>query len=105
MPGDETPALKRSRPTAGDTDRPALVEDSDVWMTDGNVVISAGVDPTYLFKCHCSVLSKHSVVFERMLGIPPAAGPEDQYQNLPKVHLTDDPDDVRMLLTILYSPT
>ena len=106
MPDDERPTLKRPRVDDEDhTDGPAFVEDQEVWMDDGNVVVSAGSHPTHLFKCHRSVLSKHSVAFERILGIPPSTAPEEQYEGLPRVHLTDDTDDVRRLLKILYDPT
>ena len=103
MSDDERPAHKRLRVDNDLDDGPSVVEDQDMWMDDGNVVISVGDNPAHLFKCHRSVLSDNSVVFERMLGIPPSTAPEEQYQGLPKVHLTDDADDVRKLLKILHN--
>ena len=105
---------KRTRTSVDDStgvDRDAaqvatrMIEDHSVWMDDGNVVISAGDNPTRLFKCHRSVLCKHSIVFREILALPPAhESAEDQYQGLPRVHLTDKPEDVRALLNLLYNP-
>ena len=42
---------------AGDpNEQPQFVQDPDIWLDDGNIVIAAGTEPTRLFKCHRSVL-------------------------------------------------
>ena len=88
---------------------PETVEDETVWMHDGNVVIAAGSSPVHVFKCHKSVLSKHSEVFRDMFGSPVAENAEGlqspMYTSLPKVDLSDSPDDVRAFLAVLYDVT
>ena len=81
-----------------------MIEDETVWLDDGNVIVSAGEDPVRLFKCHRSILCKHSVVFSEMLAIPPLMSADEQYQGLPRIHLTDATEDVQALLKLLYDP-
>lgn len=80
-------------------------------MEDGNIIIAA-MDPTsdaeespnYVFKCHKSVLSKQSSVFEQMLNIPPSDNADDVYEGLPLVILPDPYQDVKAVLKFLYEP-
>ena len=81
-----------------------FVVDDQVWFADGNIIVSAGIKEILLFKCHQSLLSKHSEVFKDMFTLPPTAIMET-YQGLPKVHLPDPAEDVRALLRMLYDPT
>ncbi|KAI0084542.1 hypothetical protein BDY19DRAFT_526787 [Irpex rosettiformis] len=82
-----------------------LRQDPDVWMSDGNVVITAkdkeGV--TWGFKCHKSLLSRHSRMFEGMFTL---SQPQDAetYEGLPLVTLTDPYADFKALLQMLYDP-
>ena len=96
------PQLKRARTEDDDAARePTVIEDKAVWMDDGNIVVSAGTDPIYLFKCHRSVLSTNSEVLSDMFGLQLSG---DQHDGVPVVPLPDPADDVRSLLQILYDP-
>ena len=104
QPADEQP-LKRRRTDdgGGDTQGPSprYVEDKDLWLDDGNIIISAGADPAHLFKCHKSVLTRNSPVFDEMFGV---ALTGEVYEGVPVVPLPDDVDDVRRLIRMLYDP-
>lgn len=82
-----------------------LQKDSDIWVSDGNVILTAKGPSEVLhgFKCHKSTLAKNSEVFSTMF---PLTQPEDadEYEGLPVVHLTDTPEDVKALLMMLYDP-
>ena len=84
-----------------------LLHDEDLWLEDGNIVIAA-TDETqeekavYAFKCHRSVLTKHSNVFEGLLSIPPSTDTQDLYEGLPLITLPDQYADVKGLLRFLY---
>ena len=82
----------------------AVVKDKMVWMDDGNFIIAAGRNPTIVFKCHQSVLIKHSLIFADMFSLPPSSEIE-AYEGVPMVALVDHPDDIRELLAVLYDPT
>lgn len=94
----------------------SFVRDMDLWMEDGNIVIAAtDVDEsdgsgaakeetTYVFKCHRSILSMQSKVFEGLLGIPPSVETRDMYDGFPLVILPDAYADVKALLSYLYKP-
>ncbi len=103
----QQPAPKRRRV---DQD---YVRDADLWVEDGNIIIAAtdANDPestkgktTYVFKCHRSLLSKQSKVFEGLLSIPPSAEAQDMYDGLPLVALPDTYADVKRVLQYLYEP-
>lgn len=85
-----------------------MKRDPDMWMGDGNVVIAA-VDETgeekgiRLFRCHMSVLAKHSTVFEDLFALARGLDAEE-YEGLPLVTVTADCNDVKGLLRILYDP-
>ena len=96
-------SVKRLRVDGGEEDaqEPTYVEDKDIWMDDGNIIISGGTNPAHLFKCHKSILSKNSPVFSEMFGIELTG---NVYQGLPVVPLPDAAEDVRALLKTLYEP-
>ncbi len=90
-----------------------FVRDTNLWMEDGNIIIAASdtdeseptkEEMTYVFKCHRSILSKQSKVFEGLLGIPPSTETQDMYDGLPLVMLPDAYRDVKKLLAYLYEP-
>lgn len=86
-----------------------LVPDMDLWMEDGNIIIAATdvsseKKTTYAFKCHRSVLSKQSKVFEGLLGIPSSEDSQDMYDGLPLIMLPDAWADVKGLLHYVYEP-
>lgn len=82
-----------------------LREDPELWLSDGNVVLTANDDEgtTWGIRCHKSILSKHSTVFEGMF---PLKQPEnaEMYDGLPLVALSDRYADLRGLLRMLYDP-
>ena len=86
---------------------PVMKEDEEVWMEDGNIVVSAGTDPIVLFRCHRFVLAKYSEVFKDMFSLPESgASATETYRNIPRVHLAgDSPEDVRDLLRMMYDVT
>lgn len=92
---------------------PEIILDDHVWFDDGNIIILAGPgarvpgrEPAsqgaiYGFKCHKSVLASRSDVFEQMFGTP--GGSDDPtLDGTPTVSLSDDWEDVRNLLWLLY---
>lgn len=86
-----------------------LVQDLDLWMADGNVVIAVAdntSNETIMrgFKCHCGVLAKHSQIFEGMFSIPASSDAGDLYDGLPLVALPDAYVDVKTFLRLLYDP-
>ncbi|KAK7025081.1 BTB domain-containing protein [Favolaschia claudopus] len=90
-----SPPAKRQRTDNTETSR------SDLWKTDGSVILQAG---NMQFRVHWSVLADNSSVFCDMQGLPQ---PSDQptVEGCPIVELSDDPVDVEFLLKALYSPT
>ncbi|KAI0699087.1 hypothetical protein BC835DRAFT_1412739 [Cytidiella melzeri] len=96
---------KRSRI---DTER-EFVHDTNIWMSDGNVIIAVE-DPdddlkrTYAFKCHMSVLAKHSNIFEALFTLPQSQDDAETYDGVPLVVLPDPYQDVKELLQMLYDP-
>lgn len=81
-------------------------QDPDVWMSDGNIIVAAADltdddKPVYMIKCHKSVLSLYSPVFEDLfkLAIP---SDTEEYEGLPIVTLTDCYKDVKGLIRMLY---
>ncbi len=86
-----------------------LVQDPDLWIEDGNVVIAVADETSEEkimrgFKCHRGVLAKHSQVFAGLFSIPPSGEAEDVYDGLPLVTLPDAYADVKNLLRFLYDP-
>ena len=81
----------------------AVERDEDIWYDDGNVVISSGIIPVRMFKCHRSFLAKHCEAFNGMFSLPLSADNE-MYDGVPCVHLPDNGDDVRSFLLMLHNP-
>ena len=75
-------------------------------MSDGNIIIAA-VDttdddrPTYMLKCHRSMLSRNSEVFRDLFELPQPSVAEE-YDGLPVVALTDSYKDIKGVLQMLY---
>lgn len=82
-----------------------LQQDPEIWMTDGNVVLTTKDDDGIIwgFRCHKSVLSKHSTVFQGMFTLDQPDDAE-MHDGLPVVALTDRSTDLKGLLQILYDP-
>ena len=101
----EQPLAKRPREREDEgAEVPAVVEDEKIWMEDGNIVVSAGTNPVFMFKCHRSMLANVSDIFNDMLALPFSDAVET-YKGVPMVHLQDSPDDIRGLLRMLYDVT
>lgn len=89
-------------------------EDSHVWFSDGNIIIFAGPGAlvpgrehvvhgdVYGFRCHKSVLANCSPVFEQMFEIPVNDQNNQFCDGVPVASISDDWEDVRDLLRILY---
>ncbi|KZW01204.1 hypothetical protein EXIGLDRAFT_666494 [Exidia glandulosa HHB12029] len=81
----------------------ALHRHDDLWLSDGSVVLVA---EDTLFKVHKSQLSRHSVVFRDMFGMPQSTdGGELRRESLDGcdvVRLHDSAQDIESLLRALY---
>jgi hypothetical protein len=71
---------------------------SELWFSDGNVVIIAS---SVAFKVHRGQLRRHSEIFDDLFSIPQ---PKDQdlYDGCPWVEVYDCPSDVLYFLKALY---
>lgn len=83
-----------------------LVKHTDLWFSDGSVVLQAG---STLFRVHKSQLARRSVVFSDMFTLPQpvmttshATFSDDSYEDCPVVRLHDSAEDVANLLLALY---
>ncbi|KAF7315143.1 BTB domain-containing protein [Mycena indigotica] len=97
----QAPPAKRAR-TRTDLETSAPITRSEIWHSDGSLVLQAA---TTQFRVHWSVLSSHSSVFKDMHGIPQPATPGPMVENCPLIQLHDDPQDVENVLRVLYDPT
>ena len=103
-----------SSPTEMDRDLevevvPKVIKHSDLWFLDGNIILqttSPSEDEIHLFRCHKSVLSKHSVVFADMfeLGGYVCVRRSEEYEGVPVISIPDASADVDALLNMLYDP-
>ncbi|KAJ3484240.1 hypothetical protein NLI96_g5772 [Meripilus lineatus] len=96
-----------SKPPRGTEKGSIVVNDDDIWVSDGNIILSSlssSGSTLYLFKCHKSTLARWSSIFQTMLSLPQGPG-EETFEGLPVVQLMDPPEDVQALLTLLYDPT
>lgn len=99
---------KRRRTSESEPVQPAtqeLIQDKVVWYDDGNIVVRAGPGctgegPIYGFKCHRSVLSGRSKVFETMLQLP--NGGDRAVDGVPVVDFPDPWEDVRDFVRMMY---
>ncbi|KAJ7043745.1 hypothetical protein C8F04DRAFT_1389847 [Mycena alexandri] len=91
------PPAKRQRTDESDD---ASVTRSDIWYSDGSVVLQA---QNTQFRVHWSLLGQHSTFFRDMQTLPQ---PPDQpvVEGCSVVELQDSVEDVKHLLTVLYNP-
>ncbi|KAJ7879933.1 hypothetical protein B0H14DRAFT_2341092 [Mycena olivaceomarginata] len=80
----------------------APITRSDIWFTDGSVVLQA---QSTQFRVHWGVLTQNSSFFRDMQALPQANVEQPTVEGCPLVELHDDVEDVKHLLTILYNPT
>ena len=88
---------------------PKVIKHAGLWFADGNIVLqttSPSEDEIHLFRCHKSVLSKHSVVFADMfeLGGYVCVRRSEEYDGVPVISIPDSSADVDALLGMLYDP-
>jgi hypothetical protein len=81
-----------------DEDGSPSITRSELWLSDGNLVIQA--DSTQ-FRVHRSVLSMHSNILKDCFGIPQ---PEEQetVEGCPVVRMSDFAADIECVFTLLY---
>lgn len=102
------------RPRLGDTNVSDMkdIQDEEIWMQDGNIVVAA-VDETKherrLFKCHRGLLASRLPVLKEMFEADLTSGSvtasaSEHYEGTPIVRLYDEPDHIRQLLHVLYNP-
>ncbi|KAJ6519009.1 hypothetical protein C8R45DRAFT_885247 [Mycena sanguinolenta] len=94
------PPAKRRRDER-DENLPIMLTRSEVWISDGNVVLQA---ENTQFRVHLGVLARHSAVFRDMQGLAQTTD-ERSVEGCPIIQLSDDPTDVEYLLNALYNPT
>ena len=73
---------------------------SDIWYSDGSIVLQA---ENVQFKVHQTVLAKHSKVFADMLAVGDPDPAEQLVNGCPLVVIQDSAEDVRHMLSILYN--
>lgn len=81
---------------------------SSLWYDDGNIILisfTADKSRHVLFRIHKSILAEQSAVFAGMFSLPDSM---DNYvygvEGVPSVSMTDDAEDIEILLSILYHP-
>ncbi|KDR86010.1 hypothetical protein GALMADRAFT_85228 [Galerina marginata CBS 339.88] len=96
------PNTKRKRRPRTESDDEGNVEEplksAAYWFEDGNVMLQAGKTQ---FRVHCSILSRHSQVFQDMFSFPQPKN-ETLFEGCPLVHVTDAPKDWENIFSILY---
>ena len=88
---------------------PKVIKHSNLWFLDGNIILqttSPSGDEIHFFRCHKSVLSKHSVVFADMFepGGYVCVRRSEEYEGVPVISIPDASADVDALLSMLYDP-
>ena len=88
---------------------PKIIKHPHLWLPDGNIILqttSPSEDEFHLFRCHKSVLSKHSVVFAGMFEVDSyvCVRRSEEYDGVPVISIPDASADVDALLNMLYDP-
>jgi BTB/POZ domain len=82
---------------------PQIIKHPSLYFPDGNIILSVvHENDIHLFRCHKSILLKHSPVFVEMFRL--AQTEVDGQHEVPDVTLTDAYQDVESLLNLLYDP-
>ena len=78
-----------------------------LYFEDGDIVLAApsptAPDILILFRVDKILLARHSPIFRDMLSFSAGSGPDDTYDGVPRVNLTDNGDDLAMLLSGMYN--
>lgn len=88
---------------------PKVIKHPNLWLPDGNIVLqttSPSEDEIHLFRCHKSVLAKHSAVFSAMFEVESyvCVRRSEEYEGVPVISIPDASADVDALLNMLYDP-
>lgn len=97
-------------PSESDSDSQSpsgLVKHSDLWFTDGSVILRA---ENIIYRVHISQLSRHSMFFRDLFTLPQGCQADVPHndndtnvlEGCPVIHLHDTAEDVSNLLTALY---
>ena len=108
------PANTSKRPRIDNADNPVLedIQDEEIWMSDGNIVVAV-VDEAkgerHLYKCHRGLLSKSLPVLGEMFEADHSSGcivasASEHYEGTPVVRLYDESAHVQQLLQVIYNP-
>ncbi|EPT02532.1 hypothetical protein FOMPIDRAFT_1105957, partial [Fomitopsis schrenkii] len=72
--------------------------DEEVWFVDGNIVLQAhGV----AFRVYQDIFALNPEVFAGMFSVPQPATVET-FDDCPVIHLSDNPNDLRLLLRVIF---
>ncbi|KAF7315147.1 BTB domain-containing protein [Mycena indigotica] len=93
-----SPAAKR--PRTEDTSEVAITR-SEIWYLDGSVVLQAA---NIQFRVHFGLLAAQSTVFSDMYAMPQPEEQSELVDGCPLLEVQDDPQDVKNLLSVLYTP-
>ncbi|KZV65194.1 hypothetical protein PENSPDRAFT_668563 [Peniophora sp. CONT] len=95
--GNSTPSNKRRRTEDDETETVEIKRHDRLWFGDGNVILRCAQTD---YRVHQSLLAAHSEVFRDMFAV---ATPGDRADDdVPVVHLSDDPDGLAVLLLFLF---
>lgn len=77
---------------------PEVKRDEEVWFVDGNIVLQAhGV----AFRVYQDIFALNPEVFAGMFSVPQPATVET-FDDCPVIHLSDNPNDLRLLLRVIF---
>ncbi|EPT01155.1 hypothetical protein FOMPIDRAFT_1121160 [Fomitopsis schrenkii] len=97
MAANETDTKQKTSTTPVD-----FVPSTDVWYTDGSVVLVA---EKTAFRVHCTILAAHCEIFKDMFNIPQPSTPDpstETHEGHPVVRLQDAPVDLKHFLKAIY---
>ena len=104
--------LKRPRVDNTDSSVPNDVQDEEIWMQDGNIIIAVideAKNERIMFKCHRGLLVYSLTALKEMFEADHSCGStavsvSEHYDGTPVVRLYDEVDHVRHVLRVLYKP-
>ena len=77
-----------------------------LYLEDGDIVISATSKArtyTEFYRVDKVFLGRHSPIFNDMFLVGGSGAYDEQYDGIPRVHLTDDAEDLAGFLSALYN--
>ena len=84
-----------------------LKHSESLFLNDGDIVLAAPSSATprtwLLFRVDKIFLARHSPIFRDMLSFSSGTGPNDTYEGVPRVNLTDIAEDLELLLAGMYN--